>query len=132
MQPPAAPADAGQASAVQAGAAPLQPRPAAPARPAEARLREPSASVLGTPFARAARRATETPDARPIEPRERAVANRREPTYAPPFYAPPATALPEWQPPGPAAPWARKGEERSIIGTYTTDQNGVRTFRSAQ
>jgi len=135
-RPPAPPADAGQAPAALADAAPSRPRPAAPARPAEARFREPSVPAQGAPPIRAARRATETPDARvpdtrPIEPRERAAAGRREPFRAPPSHAPLVAAAPEW-PSVPTAPWARTGEERSVIGTYTTDQNGVRTFRSTQ
>jgi len=140
-QPPAPPADAGQAPAAQADAAPSWPQPAAPARPAEARFREPSVPAQGAPPIRAARRATETPDARvpdtrvpdtrPIEPRGRTAAGRRGPFHAPPSYAPLVAAAPEW-PSVPAAPWARTGEEQSVIGTYTIDQNGVRTFRSTR
>ena len=139
---PAAPADAGQAAAAQADAPPPRPLPATLARPAETRLRELPVPSQATPPTRSARRWTEAPDARapdtrPIELRERAVAGRREafrasPSYAPPSYAPPSAAEPEWQSPSSAAPWARTGDERSIVGTYTTDQNGVRSFRSTQ
>ncbi len=123
MRPPAPATGAGQVPA-QADAAPARPRPVVQARPVEARPREPAAST------RFSRRPNEAPDAsasdfRPSEPRERAAAGRWETPYAPPAAVPPA-----WQPSS-AAPWSRTGEG-SIVGTYTTDQNGVRTFRSTQ
>jgi len=125
MRPPASATGAGQAPAAQADAASARPRPVVQARPGEARPRELAATT------RLSRRAIEAPDARASdfrlnEPRERAAVGRWETPYAPP-----AAMAPAWQPSS-TAPWGRTGEERSIVGTYTTDQNGTRTFRSAQ
>lgn len=108
-QPPAAPLRAGPAA---------QPDPA-PARPrrTEARSREFNPSARSTPPRFTSRMNGAYDRERGLPP------SGQEALYLPPV-------PPSWQPTPPGSSQDRAEERRPIIGTYTTDQNGVRTFRS--
>jgi len=118
LQNPGASQRPASASATQLDPAP--PRPRREARQAEGRSRESSYSGRS-----------------PASPRFNSHSNQssegREhglpPSGQEALYLPPVQEAPQAAPPEPAPD--RAGERRPIIGTYTIDQNGVRTFRSA-
>ena len=91
-----------------------------PARSAELRSRDSAAPWRNT-APRFANRSYQSPE-RPLAP----------PSGQEALYLPPLPSNEEWQPPQPEPPQGRPEERRQIIGTYTTDQHGVRTFKSNQ
>ena len=117
VKPPAAPQHAASAPAAPPEPAPTRTR--SQMRQAEGRSRE------FIPFGRnpAAPRFTGRANAAP-DPREQGL----PPSGQEALYLPPVPQSLQPTPPEPAPD--RTGERRQIIGTYTTDQNGVRTFRS--
>ncbi len=108
------------ASASTAQSNPAPPRPRREARQAEGRSREATSSGRNSASPRSASRSNQSSDTREhgLPP------SGQEALYLSPVQEPSQAAPPE-----PAPDRAR--ERRPIIGTYTTDQNGVRTFRSA-
>lgn len=99
---------------------PAPPRSRREGRQAEGRSRESTSARRGSASSRSASRSNQSFDAREhgLPP------SGQEALYLSP--------VPELAPAAPTEPAPdRTGERRPIIGTYTTDQNGVRTFRSA-
>ena len=113
VKPPAPP----QHTAAQPDPAPARPR--VQTRQAEGRSREfnPFGRNPGAP--RFTGRTNQAPDAR----EQGLPPSGQEALYLSPV-------PPSWQPTPPEPSPDRSGERRPIIGTYTTDPNGVRTFRS--
>lgn len=106
------------ASATQSEPAP--PRSKREAWQPEGRSRESASFKRGPAPSRYSSRSNQSAEAR-----ERGLPpSGQEALYLSPVPEPPPAAPPEPAP-------DRTGERRPIIGTYTTDQNGVRTFRSA-
>ncbi|HEY0202721.1 MAG TPA: hypothetical protein VGC15_01050 [Acetobacteraceae bacterium] len=99
---------------------PAPPRSRREARQAEGRSREAASSGRSPASPRSSSRSNQASDTR-----ERGLPpSGQEALYLPPAPEPPPAAPPELGP-------DRTGERRPIIGTYTSDQNGIRTFRSA-
>ena len=106
------------ASSVESDSAP--PRSRREARQAEGRSRESISSRHNSGSSRSNSRSNQSSEARE---------HGLPPSGQEALYLPPVPEAPPPAPPEPAPD--RTGERRPIIGTYTTDQNGVRTFRSA-
>ncbi len=117
-QNPGAPQRPSPASTTEFDPAP--PRSKREARQAEGRSRESSSSKRSSASPRSGSRSNQSSEAR-----ERGLPpSGQEALYLSPVPEPLPAAPPEPAP-------DRTGERRPIIGTYTADQNGVRTFRSA-
>ncbi len=117
-QNPGASQRAAAASTTEAD--PSSPRSRREARQAEGRSRESSSSRHNSSSSRSNGRSNPSSEARE---------HGLPPSGQEALYLTPVPEAPPAAPPEPAPD--RSGERRPIIGTYTTDQNGVRTFHSA-
>lgn len=108
------------ASASTTQSDPAPPRPRREARQAEGRSRESTSPGRNSASSRSASRFNHPPEARE---------HGLPPSGQEALYLSPAQEPSQAAPPEPSPDRAR--ERRPIIGIYTTDQNGVRTFRSS-